>query len=155
MPTFIRPAQAADQPTIRAIVYAARLIPRDLDWRRFLVAEDAGRVVGVAQVKPHGDGSRELASLAVIPARQAQGVGGALIYALLARETGPVYLLCMGRLERYYERFGFRRLARAELPPSFRAIGRLAAALAQVSSLLGKRLQVIVMRRDWGVGDGE
>ena len=148
MSTFIRPARAADQPAIRALVRAARINPRDLDWQRFLVAEESGRVVGVGQVKPHGDGSRELASLAVIAERQAQGIGGALIYGLLACEPGPVYLMCMDWLERYYERFGFRRLARADLPPAFRAIGRFAPALALLSSLLGKRLQVIVMRRD-------
>jgi len=148
MSTFIRPAQAADQPAIRAIVCAARLNPRDLDWQRFLVAEEAGRIVGVGQVKPHGDGSRELASLAVIPELQTQGIGGALMYALLAREPGPVYLMCMDRLEPYYKRFGFRRLARADLPSSFRAIGRFALALALVSSLFGKRLQLIVMQRD-------
>ena len=45
---------------------AAGLNPFSLGWPRFLVAEDGGRVVGVAQIKPHGDGSRELASLAVV-----------------------------------------------------------------------------------------
>ena len=148
MPTFIRPAQAADQPAIRAIVCAAWINPCDLDWQRFLVAEEQGRVVGVGQVKPHGDGSRELASLAVIPERQARGIGGALIDALLAREPGPVYLMCMDRLERYYERFGFRRLARADLPPSFRLVGRFAPAIASISSLFGRRAQPIVMRKD-------
>jgi amino-acid N-acetyltransferase len=144
----IRPADAADQPAITAIVYAARINPRDLDWRRFLVAEEQGRVVGVAQVRPHSDGSRELASLAVIRERRAQGVGGALVRALLAREPGPVHLMCMDWLEPYYQRFGFRRLGRAELPPAFRAIGRFAPAFAYISALFGKRLQMIVMRWD-------
>ena len=148
MSTIIRPAQAADQPAIRAIVCRARINPLDLDWRRFVVAEESGRIVGVGQVRPHRDGSRELASLAVIPGRQAQGIGGALIYALLARQPGPVYLMCMDRLEPYYRRFGFRRLARDELPPAFRLIGRLAPALALVSRLFGGRQQVIVMLRD-------
>jgi N-acetylglutamate synthase-like GNAT family acetyltransferase len=148
MSISIRPASAADQSAIRAIVYAARLIPRDLDWRRFLVAEEQGRIVGVGQVKPHSDGSRELASLAVLPKHQAQGIGGALIEALLARESGPVYLMCMDRLERYYQRFDFRRLGRAELPASFRFVGQLAPAFATISSLFGRRTQPIVMRRD-------
>jgi N-acetylglutamate synthase-like GNAT family acetyltransferase len=155
MSISIRPARAADQAAIKAIVYAARLNPRDLNWQRFLVAEEDGQVVGVGQVKPHGDGSRELASLAVIPERQAQGIGGMLVSALLAREPGQVHLMCMDWLERYYQRFEFRRLGRADLPPSFRTIARLAPALALVSSLLGKRMQLIVMRRDgdrgWGM----
>jgi amino-acid N-acetyltransferase len=148
MPISIHPANAANQPAIRAIVYAARINPLGLDWRRFLVAEEQGRVVGVGQVKPHADGSRELASLAVIPERQARGIGGALIEALLAREPGPVYLMCMDWLEAYYQRFGFRRLGRAELPASFRFVGRFAPALAMISALFGKRVQPIVMRRD-------
>jgi amino-acid N-acetyltransferase len=148
MSSNIRPASAVDQPAIRAIVYAARINPLDLDWRRFLVAEENGRVIGVGQVRPHSDGSRELASLAVIPERQAQGIGGALIEALLAREPGAVHLMCMDGLEHYYERFDFRRLGRAELPRSYRWIAWLAPALALVSSLFGKRMQVIVMRHD-------
>jgi N-acetylglutamate synthase-like GNAT family acetyltransferase len=148
MPIAIRLASAADQPAIRVIVRAAGINPCDLDWRRFLVADEQGRVIGVGQVKPRGDGSRELASLAVVPERQSQGVGGALVHALLAREPGPVHLMCMDWLELYYQRFGFRRLGGAELPPAFRGIARFAPALAFISALFGKRLQVVVMRRD-------
>jgi N-acetylglutamate synthase-like GNAT family acetyltransferase len=150
MSICIRQASAADQPAIKAIIYAARLIPHDLDWQRFLVADDEGRVVGVGQVRPHRDGSRELASLAVIPERQAQGIGGALIDALLARESGTLYLMCLDELEHYYERFGFRRLDRAELPTSLRFVGRFAPVLASITALFGKRVQAIVMRRDEG-----
>lgn len=65
MQITIRPAVEADQPVIRAIIRAAFINRTGLDWRRFLLAEDQGRIVGVGQVKPHADGSRELASLAV------------------------------------------------------------------------------------------
>jgi amino-acid N-acetyltransferase len=147
MPPTIRPAVASDQATITAIVRAARINPRRLDWQRFLVADENGHIVGVGQVKRHGDGSRELASLAVIPERQGRGVGGAIVRALLGREPGPVYLMCMDWLEPYYQGFGFRRLERDELPTSFRGIARFAPALATASSLFGKRLQLIVMRR--------
>jgi N-acetylglutamate synthase-like GNAT family acetyltransferase len=148
MSIAIRPAGAADQRAITAIVRAARIDPRGLDWRRFLVAEDGDQIVGVGQVKPHRDGSRELASLAVIPDRQGLGTGGAIVRALLARESGPLHLMCMDRLEPYYTRLGFRRLERDELPPSFRGVARFAPLLALVSSLFGKRLQLIVMRWD-------
>ncbi len=72
----------------------ARLNPFDLDWRRFLVAEQDSQIAGMVQVGPHSDGSRELASLAVLPAQQGQGTGGALIGALLERERGPLHLMC-------------------------------------------------------------
>src|SRR5690348_16699724 len=91
----IREATEADQATIRAIIREAQLNPMNLDWPRFLVAEDGGQVVGIGQVKPHSDGSRELASIAVIPSRQRGGIGRQLIRALLAREAGPLYLVCM------------------------------------------------------------
>ena len=75
-------------------------------------------------MKPHKDGSRELASIAVIPTRQSQGIGAQLIRALLARETGTLYLVCERRLASYYERFGFQRSEHDELPPYFRRMAR-------------------------------
>ena len=114
----IRPATQADQPAITAMVRAAGINPLSLHWPRFRVAEDAGRVVGVAQIKVHGDGSRELASLAAAPDRQGEGIGGALVQHLLAQPEGqpPLYLMCAQPLESYYIRFGFRRVERAEMP---------------------------------------
>ena len=47
----IRPATAKDGETIKALVRMARINPRNLDWRRFIVAEENGRVVGIGQVK--------------------------------------------------------------------------------------------------------
>jgi amino-acid N-acetyltransferase len=126
MSIFIRPAREPERWTIRRIVWRARINPTELDWQRFLVAETAGRIVGVGQVKPHKDGSRELASLAVIPSHQRQGIGAQIIRALLARETGIVYLVCASRLASYYARFGFQHIERAAMPPSFR---RMAPAL--------------------------
>ena len=48
-----------------------------------------------------------LTSIAVVPEWQGNGVGGALVRALLSRETGPLYLMCDDSREQYYERFGF------------------------------------------------
>ena len=115
-----------------------------LDWHRFLIAEDDGVTVGIGQIKLHGDGSRELASLAVIPVRQGQGVGRALIYALLAQITGVVYLTCRKPLEGYYARYGFRRIERDEMTPYFRRIMRLAGIFLALAPGQGP----IVMKRD-------
>jgi hypothetical protein len=49
MAATIRRAIAADQDTVRAIVLAERLNPRGLDWPNFVVAEEGGQLVGVAQ----------------------------------------------------------------------------------------------------------
>lgn len=116
----IRPARVNEQWTIRWIVWRARINPFDLKWHRFLVVELDGNIVSVGQVKPHRDGSRELASIAVVPSRQGQGIGESLVCALIAREHGPLFLTCRAPLETYYARFGFRRATLQELPPYFR-----------------------------------
>jgi N-acetylglutamate synthase-like GNAT family acetyltransferase len=139
----IRPATEADQPTIRRLIKEANLNRMSLHWPNFVVAEEDGAIVGLGQVKAHQDRSRELASIAVVPVRQGQGIGRALIERLLAREPGVIHLTCRRELEGYYERFGFRRLERAEYPPYFR---RLIPLVNVVVRLLGTR--IVVMRRD-------
>jgi N-acetylglutamate synthase-like GNAT family acetyltransferase len=139
-----RPAQAADQKTITRMIHDAGINPMALHWQRFLIAEDDGVTVGIGQIKLHGDGSRELASLAVIPSRQGQGIGGALIQALLANVTGVIYLTCRQPLETYYARFGFRRIERDEMPPYFRRIIRV----ARIFMALARGPGIIVMKRD-------
>jgi N-acetylglutamate synthase-like GNAT family acetyltransferase len=144
VPVYIRPATEADQPTIRRFVKDARLNPMSLNWPNFVMAEEDGAVVGVGQVKAHGDDSRELASLVVVPERQGQGIGSAVIKTLLARNPGAVlYLTCRSELQSYYERFGFRRLQRAEYPPYFR---RLIPLVNLVGRFAG--MQILVMRRE-------
>jgi N-acetylglutamate synthase-like GNAT family acetyltransferase len=144
VPVTIRPAAADDQPTIRRLVREAHINPRDLNWPNFVVAEDDGAIVGVGQVKAHRDGSRELASIAVVPARQRQGIGRALIETLLTREQGAaLHLTCRSELQSYYERFGFRRLERAEYPPYF---ARIVPMINFVMRFFGMR--ILVMRRE-------
>ena len=143
MPLTIRPATQADQVTIRRLIKEARINRMSLNWPNFVVAEDGGAIVGIGQVKTHGDGSRELASIAVIPARQSQGIGGAIIKTLVAREQGVVHLTCRSQLQGYYERFGFRRFEPAEFPPYFK---RMIPIINVVARLAGT--QILVMRRD-------
>ncbi|HEX9373029.1 MAG TPA: GNAT family N-acetyltransferase [Roseiflexaceae bacterium] len=145
MSVIIRPAVAEDQYAIKAIVRAALINPTSLAWPRFLVATWGQDTIGVGQVKPHGDGSRELASIAVVPEWQGQGVGGAIIRGLLARETGPLHLTCVADKEGYYARFGFRRIPRAEMTPYFRRLDRVARL---IGLLLARDMRLIVMRRD-------
>ena len=149
----IRPATQADQPAITAMVRAAGINPLSLHWPRFRVAEDAGRIVGVAQIKHHGDGSRELASLAAAPDRQGEGIGGALVQHLLAQPEGqpPLYLMCAQPLESYYIRFGFRRVERGDMPPYFRRMTRVAGVFIAIAALFGEQHRVIVMRHDGAV----
>jgi N-acetylglutamate synthase-like GNAT family acetyltransferase len=142
----LRAATAADQRDITRMIRRAGLNPISLGWPGFLIAEEASRddagrsfaarIVGIGQVKQHGDGSRELASIAVIPERQGQGIASQIIPALLAREPGPLYLTCRPELESFYARFGFRRVTSlSAMPPYFRRIYRI----VQFFGFLGPR----------------
>src|SRR5438094_625508 len=100
MPLIIRPASAGDQYAITAIVRAARINPRNLDWQRFLLAQWGQDIVGVGQVKPHADGSRELASIAVVPEWQGNGDRRALppYFRRFVRIAPIIRLLSLNRL---------------------------------------------------------
>lgn len=119
MALTIRDATVDDRAKIRRIVRAANINPTGLDWPHFIVAEDGGAVVGVGQVKPHRGGMRELASIAVVPARQGEGIGSTIVRELLQRERGMLHLTCRSQLQGYYERFGFRRLEPRDYPTYF------------------------------------
>ena len=139
-----RVATEDDQPTIQRLIREVHLPRMNLQWANFVVAEEDHEVVGMGQVKSHGDGSRELASIAVVPARQDQGIGGAIIQALVSREPGVVlHLSCRRELEGYYERFGFKRLEPAAYPPYFR---RTTLLINRITRFFG--LHLLVMRRE-------
>lgn len=126
MSFHIRPAQRQDAPAIRALVRQVRINPSSLDWQRFwLAVDDDDRIIGCGQVKPHADGTRELASIAVRPEWRGQGIARALIERLLANNPPPLYLTCRARLEALYGRFGFIPVPPAELPLYFRRIWRV------------------------------
>ncbi len=148
MTVTIRPATEADQPTIEAIIHAADINPNGLDWRRFLLAEADGQIIGTGQVKPHPDGSRELASIAVIPEWRGKGVAQQIIAALLARENEPLYLMCESSLEPLYARFGFRAINRSEMSPFFRRINLFVTFAAPIWSLMARqRFRFSIMKQ--------
>ena len=137
----LRPATQADQPIIKRIIRDENLNPMSLDWRHFLIAEENGVVIGIGQMKQHGDGSRELASIAVVPERRGQGIASEIIRALLATENGNVYLTCRDKMETFYNRFGFCKIGRDEMTPYFRRlhrIGNIFARLAKTEMLVMK-----------------
>lgn len=139
----LRTATVEDFLAIRALVRAVRINPTGLDWRRFIVAvTPQGEVIGCGQVKPHADGSRELASIAVQRAYRGRGVARAIIERLLADSPRPLYLMCRSSLGGLYERFGFHPVAPGEMPTYFRRISRL-AGLAGLLAREGETLLVM------------
>jgi N-acetylglutamate synthase-like GNAT family acetyltransferase len=148
----LRQANEQDERTIKALVRASNINPLGIHWQRFIVAEDADRIVGIGQVKVHGDGSRELASIATVPDRQREGIATAVIEALLASDAGtsssPLYLTCRAPTRPFYERFGFHTVEQlADMPPYFRRIMRIARVLFAIGSRLGREAGGLVMVR--------
>ena len=144
----LRPATADDQSRIVAIIHAADINRMDLKWQNFVLAVDeaTGEVVGTGQVKTHGDGSREVASIAVIPAYQHRGLAHQIIEQLLARHgnTGALYLTCRAEMRTLYEHFGFRRIGESEMPPYFRRLKRFVGIFER----LLREEKLLVMKHD-------
>ena len=104
----LRLATQADFPAIRDLIDFVEINPIGLDWRRFIIAVDVDDcLVGCGQVKPHRDGSLELASIAVRPEWRGRGVARAIILQLLKDYPSPLYLICRNHLRTFYEKLGF------------------------------------------------
>jgi N-acetylglutamate synthase-like GNAT family acetyltransferase len=123
----VRTATRKDFPAIRGLILEVHINPTGLDWRHFLVAvTPESELIGCGQIKPHFDGSRELASIAVQEQARGQGVARAIIQELLRRETmRPLFLMCRARLESLYKKFGFYPIGPIEMPLYFRRISRV------------------------------
>jgi N-acetylglutamate synthase-like GNAT family acetyltransferase len=145
-PYSLRPATSADAKTIRQIIALVHINPMGLNWQHFILAVDGeGRVIGCGQVKIHADGSRELASIAVLPAWRGKGVARTIIEQLLEMHQGNLYLTCRAVLGPMYEKFGFRSVKSDEMPPYFRRLSRLVAFFRK---LFRQPNQLLVMCRD-------
>lgn len=143
----LRPAGSNDEAHIKRMVRAARINPTSLDWERFVLATTpAGEIVGCGQIKPHRDGTRELASIVVEPHWRGQGIARQIIEHLVVSHPGTLYLTCRGGLESLYTKFGFVSLSQDEMPPYFRRIYRLVSALG-VLGLAQEGLRVMRLLR--------
>jgi N-acetylglutamate synthase-like GNAT family acetyltransferase len=141
----IRQAEITDQQAIHRLIRQVRINPTGLDWERFLVAvDDHGKVIGCGQIKPHSDGSRELASIAVKPEHRSQGIASALIEQLLEKSTGDLYLMGRSSLGTFYEKFGFQAVEGDDLPPYFKKMKRLSRL---ITSLDKNGETLLVMKR--------
>lgn len=146
-PFAIRPATTADRTAILNLMRRGDFNRINLKAACFLVAEEAGRVIGIGQIKRHRDGTPELASLVVAAGRRGKGIGSAIVRALVARHQGDLYLFCLAELEGYYERLGFHRVERRDLPASLVRIHRLGNWVGRLPSLVGRpRLRILAMK---------
>ncbi|MEZ4679583.1 MAG: GNAT family N-acetyltransferase [Caldilineaceae bacterium] len=147
----IRPATTTDRTAILALM-------RPRDYNRihlqpicFLIAEEDARVVGIGQIKRHWDGTPELASLVVDETKRGQGIGRALVRALVAHHFAQhpaevLYLFCLSTLEHYYQPFGFQRAVRQELPWPLAVMHLAGNGIGQIADIIGHGFQVIAMK---------
>lgn len=142
----IQPAAPQHAEPIRQLIEQADLFQHGLDWRNFLVAlTSSGEFIGCGQVKQHQDGTWELASIAVQPSWQGQGVGRAIIEALLARHKGELYLMSISVLKPLYEKFGFVEIEREHMTKYFRRLTQMPAMIAEFERVDER---IMVMRRE-------
>ena len=146
---YIQPATKEHQPAIKALINDAGINPMGLKWARFLVALDNdGALIGCGQVKPHRDGSRELASIAVVREWRNQGIARAIIQELSQQHPLPLWLTCMSRLVPFYKPFGFVEMTdRKQMPPYFRRAVQFFPIYARLMSVQGY-LAVMVKEAD-------
>jgi len=141
----LRPATEDDAAVIRRLVRIGQINPTGLKWQRFIVAESPqGQVIGCGQVKSHGDGSDELASLIVHPDWRGQGIARAIIEHFAATHEGDLYLMCRSNLGPLYEKFGYRSVPPDEMPRYFQRIMRMLGLLERVRS---DGESVLIMKR--------
>ncbi len=141
----LRPARESEARAIVDLIHRTGINPFGLEWRRFVViVDDRGRLLACGQIKLHGDGSRELASIAVQPDARGRGLARQVIEHLICGQPAPLYLTCRDELQPFYEKFGFRVLVRSEMPPYFRRLSRLVDTFR---SLFQIRRRMLVMRR--------
>lgn len=151
MTITLRAATAADQPAIDALIKQLHLFGLNIKWPNFVVAVDdeTQQVVAMGQIKRHGDGSYELASIGTQRAYRGRGLARQIIERLIAQHPGELHLMCVSTMGPFYEPFGFRSLTFDAMPPYFKRMARLAAA-ARLVDKTGPEL--LVMRRE-GAGD--
>ncbi len=93
-------------------------VPVELEWDEFdassdhaIAGDEGGTVVGTARLVPAGAGEFRIGRMAVLAAHRGQGVGAALLEAMLrrARERGARLVVLHAQLHAadFYRRFGF------------------------------------------------
>ena len=144
MPADVTPAAPADLPGILALLDASRLPRAGIENHvaSTLVARQDSGVVGTAALELYG-GAALLRSVAVATALRGQGLGAALTMAALelARQRGvrSVYLLTE-TASRFFPRFGFHAISRAEVDAAVRASREFTTACPKSALVMVKQL---------------
>ncbi len=123
----LRRARVADVEAVHRLInhFAERdeMLPRSLNelyenLRDFHVAEDGDEIVACCALHVTWADLAEVKGLAVREDHQGQGMGSELVQVCLedARALGLPRVFLLTYIPPYFERFGFRRVEKAELP---------------------------------------
>jgi amino-acid N-acetyltransferase len=124
---MIRKARMADVKAIQKLIadYARKgdMLPRSLsdiyeNLRDYFVYEDGGDVVGSAAIHIMWEDLAEVRSLAVQEGRMRRGVGTQLVEACISEAIvlGIARVFALTYKPEFFERLGFHRVDKAELP---------------------------------------
>jgi amino-acid N-acetyltransferase len=124
---MIRKARMADVKAIQKLIadYARKgdMLPRSLsdiyeNLRDYFVYEDGGEVVGSAAIHIMWEDLAEVRSLAVQEGRMRRGVGTQLVEACISEAIvlGIARVFALTYKPEFFERLGFHRVDKAELP---------------------------------------
>lgn len=102
----IRYAKDVDLHKVEALLKELELFHPGFSPGTFVVAEDAGGLVGFANVRRSG-GYDELTHVGVLPAYRGRGIARRLIGQLLRDVPGPLYLNTV--VPSFFEHLGFER----------------------------------------------
>ena len=140
---LLRSARPQDLAGVTRLLSEADLsigLPSDL--RRFIVAKQAGRLIGAAGLEPYGR-SGLLRSVIVAPEARGTGLGAALVERVLTNAAAEgvidVYLLTT-TAEQYFLRHGFERIPRAIVPASVQSSVEFREACPATAAVMHRRL---------------
>jgi amino-acid N-acetyltransferase len=141
----IGPAKAADLDVVEALLERDHLPLAGLREHadHVFVARAGNRIVGCAALEVYEDGAL-LRSVAVDAEHRGAGLGGDLTRTALdlaaRRGVAAVYLLTT-TAERFFPRFGFEAVDRADVPHGVRQSAEFSYACPSSALIMRKRLQ--------------
>ncbi|GGJ53619.1 arsenic resistance N-acetyltransferase ArsN2 [Deinococcus roseus] len=141
----IQAATPADWPRIEALLSRLQLPLQGAQeyLSHFWLQEDQQELQAVAGLELHGDFGL-LRSVAVAPEHQNHRHGTALVQHLIqqARQQNlHTLFLLTTTAERYFQKFGFQRILRADLPPEVLASEELQGACPQSATVMQLQLR--------------
>jgi amino-acid N-acetyltransferase len=141
---MIEPAQDRDLPDVHRLLQQCNLPLAGVDdhVKTMIVAREGALVVGTAALELYADGAL-LRSVAVDPRRQGARLGHELTEAALrlaeTHGADTVFLLTT-TAERFFPKFGFEAIARADVPESVRTSVEFQSACPASAIVMRKRL---------------